>query len=370
MPEDKPRVLVIFDQATACRACDQVLSAHGFETVVCQDGARGVALFRDQRPDAVLVDYHLPDIPGTEVLKRIGQIDPLVPAIMVTGRATLETAMAAIKLGAYDFMPMPFTPDELTAAVKGALKRRALNLETQRLKEEKEALERNFVTFVTHQLRSPLVAMAQFFEVLVSGAAGPLSQKQQDIIEKIYDRLQDMLTLINNWLDLSRVKAGVIVERLAPLEAAAFTAKVVADHQPIAEAAGASLDWRPPAGEVMITADGESLAQALANLITNAIKYAGGEDRPAVVEVGLKVKNGQAVISVADNGPGIPQEFIPFLFDEFSRAKQRGKKTAGSGLGLALANRIVVEHGGVITVDTREGHGTTFSIILPLAKEG
>lgn len=366
MPEGQPSVLAILNRRESCRACELVLGGQDYRVVVCQDGLEGVAKFRDDRPDAVLVDHLMSGLGGHDIVDRLRQIDPSVPAIMFTRQPSLESAMAAIKSGAFDFLPLPFTPDELVKAVgKAVAKHRELQ-ETERLLREKETLERNFITFVTHQLRSPLVAMAQFFEVLISGAAGECSDKQRAIIDKLYARLQDMLELINNWLDLSRVKAGIIVDRLEPISARELIDRSVETHRPLAEAGGARLIWRPPEYDLTIMADRESLGQAVANLIANAIKYAGKE---GVVELALRAQGDQAALIVSDNGPGIPAEFIPFLFDEFSRAKGQDKKNIGSGLGLALANRIVIEHGGTIKVVSQPGHGATFTLLVPLANQ-
>lgn len=365
MEGDRPQVLVIIDQPAAAEACRNILAGQGLEVAGADDGASALALFRDARPDVVVIDIGLSDPPGPTLLGQMVRIDDSVPQVVLTAQATLEAAVSAIKLGAFDFLPMPFSPDELSKAVRRAMERRHHNLEAQQLKDEKEALERNFITFVTHQLRSPLVASAQFFEVLVSGAAGELAPRQRDIIDKIYNRIQEQLDLINNWLDLSRVKTGLIVERLAPLELGPFLEKLFESHQHIAEAAGVELEYRPLKEKCLVRADGESLHQALANLLTNAIKYSGLEDRPPKVVLRTSQANTQAIIAVEDNGQGIPKEFIPFLFDEFSRGKHKGKKLIGTGLGLALANRIVADHGGTIEVKTAWGKGATFEVMLP-----
>lgn len=368
MSADRLKVLVVIAQPAAAAACQVVLAAQGLEVVEARDGARALAIFRDDRPDVVVLDLGLTEPAGTALLDQLGNIDSSVPRVVLAPQATLESAIAAIKLGAFDFLPLPFTPDELASSVARAVKRRLGDLEAQHLKDEKEALERNFITFVTHQLRSPLVAMAQFFEVLVSGAAGGLSDRQSVIIDKIYCRLQEQLDLINNWLDLSRVKAGVIVERLTPMQLGPFLDRVHRRHLPLAEAAGVRLVYLPAEGEVEIRADAESLFQAVANLLTNAIKYSGTPERAG--EVTLKAVRGpdRVEISVEDNGFGIPREFIPFLFDEFSRGRHNGKKLLGTGLGLALARRIITDHGGSIEVRTTVGRGATFIVVLPLER--
>ena len=136
--------------------------------------------------DLVLVDLKMPGMDGVEVISRISGSIPLsIVSIIITGYATIESAVKVMKEGAYDYLPKPFTPDELLIVVQRGLEKRRLDQESTSLRNEKAAMERNFVTMVSHQLRSPLSAISQYAEVLLGGMEGTLTPPQTEIMERI-----------------------------------------------------------------------------------------------------------------------------------------------------------------------------------------
>ena len=151
----QPRILVIDDDEVARESSQVLLSRWGYQVGLAASGEEGLEILRAEPHDLVLLDLAMPGIGGLEVLRLVGDIDPTLICIMVTGHATLQHAVEAMKLGAYDFLAKPFSPDELRMAVRRGLERRFLELETQRLRQEKEHMEANFVTMVSHQMRSP-----------------------------------------------------------------------------------------------------------------------------------------------------------------------------------------------------------------------
>jgi len=235
-------------------------------------------------------------------------------------------------------------------------------------------MQKNFVTLVSHQLRSPLASARQYFSVIREGFAGDVTDKQKQIIERASKYLDDLMQLISDWLDMSRIDSSRIAEKLEPVALGSLLSEVLELVKPLAEAEQVTLDLRPCQGDCEVFGDQRSLKQAIMNLVSNAIQYnrEGGavtistrnearETRPT----GRSGKD-EVVVEISDTGIGISRENLPFIFDEFFRVKSsETQRIAGSGLGLPIVKRIVEAHNGRIRVRSEPGKGTTFSIYLP-----
>ena len=193
MLEKKPVILVIDDEESMRDSCSQLLEKDGFLTGTAEDGSVGLEKIKEAKPDLVLIDLKMPGISGMEVLEKIKEIDPNIIPVVITGYSTVESAVEAMKKGAYDFLPKPFTPEELRIIIRRGLERRKLILETESLQKEKKLIEENFITMVSHQLRSPLVAIQQYFEVILAGIVGEVQEKPKEMILRSRNRLEGLL---------------------------------------------------------------------------------------------------------------------------------------------------------------------------------
>jgi len=365
--EKKPIILVIDDDESMRDSCTQILTKDGFQAEIAKDGSSGLEKIKETKPDLVLIDLKMPGINGLEVLEKTKEIDPNIIAVVITGYATVESAVEAMKKEAYDFLPKPFTPDELRIIIKRGLERRKLILETESLRREKKLMEENFITMVSHQLRSPLVAILQYFEVILGGMVGEISGKQKEMIQKAQIRLENLMNLINDWLDVARLDSGQIVDKLKPLSLKKVIKKTLEDMQPLARENDISLELRPSPGNKNVLGDEESLKQVLSNLITNAIRYNKPKGK---VVIAIKENRDFIATEVQDTGIGIAKEHLPFIFDQFYRVSRgESQKVKGTGLGLSIAKKIVDAHGGSIQVSSELGKGSTFTVLLPKAEK-
>src|SRR4030042_2291770 len=203
----------------------------------------------------------MPVLNGFDVLEQIKQIDPQIIPIVITGYATVDPAVEAMKKGAYDFLPKPFTPEELLIIINRALERRKLALETEQLRREKRLLEESFIPLVSHQLRSPLVASQQYFEVILAGMAGTVEDKQREMLRRAQDRADRLLRLINDWLDLARIDQGQIVSKFKPLEIRKTLERVVECMGPLAQEFDVELELEPGPETGGTLGDEETLEQ-------------------------------------------------------------------------------------------------------------
>ena len=360
----QPVILIIDDEESMRDACAQILVKIGCRVETAPDGETGLRKALEIRPDAVIVDLKMPGKSGLEVLDELRLIDPAVVAVVITGYATVDAAVEAMKRGAYDFLPKPFTPEELRLIIARALERRFLAREAETLRREKKLLEDNIITMVSHQLRGPLTAIQQYFEVILAGMAGTVDDKPREMIRKAGERLNGLMSLINDWLDLARIDQGRLVGKLKPLDPGKMMRKLVEFMTPLAKEFEVTLEWSGPAGpNFEVLGDEETLEQVFTNLISNAIAYNKPQGR---VRIGLGEDPDFVVIEVQDTGIGISQEHLPFIFDQFFQVSRReGKKMKGSGLGLSIAKKIVEAHGGRIDVSSELGIGSTFTVRIP-----
>jgi signal transduction histidine kinase len=364
---DPPKVLVIDDEEIARVSCQRVLKRESIHVTMAVSGREGLDILMREPHDLVLVDLKMPEMDGVEVARRIRSFDPNIVTIIITGYATIESAVAVMKEGAYDYLPKPFTPDELLIVVRRGLEKRRLDQESRALREEKEAMERNFVTMVTHQLRSPLAAVFQYIEVLLSDIGGELSEVQREMLERIGERIEGLLQLINDWLDMSRIQAGEILHRLQSVSLASCVDAALAGVELAAREKQVRLITNIPADLPAVRVDPDTFREVLSNLISNAIKY----NRPrGDVWIRARDQGDRVVVEVEDTGLGMDEKEIPFIFEQFYRSKAKEiRNQQGTGIGLAIVQKIVRAHGGDIEVRSRQGEGSIFSVHIDKARD-
>ena len=359
----KATILVVDDEESMRDSCYQVLTKNGNRVETAKDGDSGLQKIREVKPDLVLVDLKMPGLSGMELLEKIEDIDPNIVSVVITGYATIESAVEAMKRNAYDFLPKPFTPDQLRIVTSRGLERRRLTLESARLQREKEIMRENFVTLASHQLRSPLASAKQYLAVILAGFAGDVADKQKQMMEKASEYIDGLLQLINDWLDMSRIEAGKLVAEFEPVAIDTILSESVELMKPLAEAKDVTLETYLRDDRATVQGNRETLKQAFTNLLSNAINY---NKEGGTVTVSTTEQDNCLVVEVADTGVGISQENLSFIFDQFFRVKAKETRgITGSGLGLPIVKRIIEAHNGSIKVVSELGEGTTFSIFLP-----
>lgn len=363
----KATILVIDDEEAMRDSCHQVLSKDGYVTETAENGHSGLRKIREVKPDLVLIDLKMPGMGGMELLEKIGEIDPDIISVVITGYATIESAVEAMKLNAYDFLPKPFTPDQLRIVIERGLERRRLAAESARLRREKEMMRENFITLVSHQLRSPLASVKQYFGVIREGFAGEVTDKQKEIIQKADGYIDSLVQLINDWLDMSRVEAGRVRDKSEPVSLAAVLSETLGVLKPQAEAKKVVLELNSADNLPQLNGDPKCLKEAFLNLVSNGINY---NREGGTVTITIREQGDDLIVKVSDTGIGISQENLPFIFDEFFRIKSKETQhITGTGLGLPIAKRIIEAHNGCVKVVSELGRGTTFSIFLPKAQQ-
>ncbi|UCH10707.1 MAG: response regulator [Fidelibacterota bacterium] len=358
-----PTILVIDDEEVIRDSCSQILAKEGLCAITAENGMIGLEKVKEVQPDVAIVDLKMPGMNGFELLGEIKELDPELIAIVITGYPNIESAVEAMKLGAYDFLPKPFAPDELRIIVRRGLEKRKLSLESAQLRQEKERIKEYFITLVSHELRSPLATVHQYCDTILGGFVGEVNQSQGEILKICRERVSDLLKLVDDWLSLSRIESGEIVAHPKPVNLASLLAHVA--HKLQSKAAMNAVTIRVDSTNDLpsVLGNAEALELVFTNLISNSIKFnvEGGK-----IEISAHADGKYVIVDVTDTGIGISAENLPFIFDEFYRIKNGAtRRIPGSGLGLSLVRKIVNAHSGRIQVVSEEGRGSTFKVMLP-----
>ncbi len=233
-----------------------------------------------------------------------------------------------------------------------------------------DEMKSRFVRTVTHELRSPVSVVRSLLHTLLGGYVGELSAPQREMLQRVQHRADFLQTLIDDLLELAAGKMDVHAQpALEPVSLDEAVRRVVERFQIPAQEKHITLEWHCecPEGPVKIAATNEGIDRILNNLVSNAVKYTPSGGR---VAVRMFVREQRATIEICDTGIGIPEDALPHLFEEFYRAPNaKAQVKEGTGLGLAITRDLVTRFGGHISVQSKVGHGTTFTVIFPILIE-
>jgi len=348
--DTKTRILIIDDEDIVLKSCLRILKNEEYEIDTAYSGEEGLKLTDEKEYDIVITDLKMPGLGGMEVLASLRKNKPEVTVIIFTGYATVENARDALKNGAFDYIPKPFTNEELRTVVDNAVKAREKNSDAGML---------DLMAIVSHEMKSPVSAVHTTAETLYRGYLGNLDPEQQKTVEKILRNCQYLEDIIRSYIDLSKMD-------IDNLESFSQNIDLVNDViQPVIEIPeyADNLKKMPIIADYAVrprvNGDPNLLKIVVTNLINNAIKY-GTPETP--VRVGVAETDGQYQVSIRNEGVGIsPEDAEQRLFKKFSRLKQKGTEgVKGSGLGLYICKKIVEKHHGRIWVESKVGEYATF----------
>ena len=338
-----------------------------FNVIEAATGEEALEHIKKSPPAIVLLDNKLPGIQGVEVLEFINnnQLDILV--MMITSYASLELAVKATTIGAYDFVPKPFTPQELKSSMENITKHYFLRRMTRKMHKEGKQVRFQFLSVLSHELKAPLNAIEGYLNIMQDKQMGPNVAAYDEMIDRSLSRVKSMRTMIMDLLDLTHIESGKKKRELRELDLCLVAKSAMDTMMPLAIQRDVTMQLAADDGCTYF-ADSDEMVIIFNNLISNAVKYnaTGG-----TVTCTIAQSENQVVIRVADTGIGIDEADVPKLFHEFSRIKNaKTREVTGSGLGLSIVKRLVSMYNGRIEVDSKVGHGSTFSIYLPVSSSG
>jgi signal transduction histidine kinase len=369
----KDLILVVDDVEQNVAVISQMLRNAGHMVIAAFNGEAALRMLEKRRPDLILLDVMMPGIDGFEVCRRIREKENLrdIPIIFLSALAEVDTKVRGLEAGGVDYITKPFQEQEVLARVQAQLRLRHLEIERQQhieelrgLNEEKDRL----MQIVSHDLRSPLGGIRGLAEILRDDQEehnNPESVKEfSGIIVQTADKL---LQLVNDLLDLARVESGKM-----PLNAEGFDLvnsirQTLRMMEKVAANKGVALEFSSNKPSLFITADEPKLMQVINNLLSNAIKFTPQNGSVTITASAFGDDAKDVTITVKDTGLGIPQEYLPRIFDKFGPFQRSGTAgERGTGLGMSIIKRFVELHNGTITAESIPGSGSTFKIIIPL----
>jgi len=333
-----------------------------FEVIEAATGEDGIEILDRDLPDILLLDNKLPGIQGIEVLEYIRKRNYDIVVAMITSYASLDVAIRATRDGAIDFIPKPFTPQELKSSIENITKQQYLKRITHKMKQEGKKIRYQFLSVLSHELKAPLNALEGYLRMMQEKQAGDLIDDYTTPIERSLQRIQGMRNLIMDLLDFTKIRLERKEEKIQEVNVSelASIAMVTAQPYAIQMDVGINIDVR---SDVVIMADPDDMEIVFNNLISNAVKYnkIGGK-----VEITIDSSDSEAILIISDTGIGINKSDTENLFAEFVRIKnEKTRNIAGSGLGLSIVKKVVELYHGTIKVDSTPDIGTVFTIRLP-----
>lgn len=357
------KILVVDDEAGFRDLLTYELGSRGHQVIAASNGEEALLNAQGKDIDVVVSDLTMPKRGGLDILGALKVIDPKIEVIMVTGYATLENAIQAMKLGAYDFITKPFQIDDLARLIDRALEKRRLSCKVDELLEINR-FKSEFLANMSHELRTPMNAILGYTSLHLDRVYGEVNPKQEESLKRVESAGNNLLQLINSILDLSKVSAGQMQVYLEDFSLRELSKEVLAMMECLAGAKQLKLEWNM-AEEFRIRSDKTKVKQILINLMTNGIKFtsSGG----VFVETKRVPEASQIHIRVRDTGIGIKGENLQHLFKEFKQLDSSAtREYSGTGLGLVISKKFAELLGGTINVESSAGAGTVFTVILPL----
>lgn len=325
-------------------------------------GEEAISFIQENKTDIMLLDNKLPGIHGIDVLEYINKNKYDIQVMMITSYASLELAVNATKNGAYNFVPKPFTPQELKAAMESITKHLYLKRMTNKMTEHDKELRHQFLSVLSHELKSPINAVEGYMNMMQERQVGDKLEDYDQMIDRSLIRLKGMRSLITDMLDLTRIESGKNNRHLQDVDLFDVSKFAIDTFEPLAKQKNIKMYMDAPES-LIIKADRQEMEIIFNNLISNAVKYNqdGGK-----VYITLKDGGTSVNIIIEDTGIGMSAEDITKLFHEFVRIKNLSTKDiVGTGLGLSIVKKIVEIYNGNIDVSSNPGKGSTFTIVLP-----
>ncbi len=333
-----------------------------FEILEAETGEKAIDIIESTPIDIILLDNKLPGIDGIEVLEYINNKEYDISVMMITSYASLDLAIKATNNGAFNFVPKPFTPMELKTSIENITKNLFLKRMTRQMKEEGKQIRFQFLSVLSHELKSPINAVEGYLKIMKDKQVGDTVDDYMEMIDRSMERIKGMRTLILDLLDLTRMESGKKKRDLRNIDIMEIAKSVIDSIEPLAIQRNINI-FLEGEENVFMQADKNELEIILNNLISNAVKY---NKENGEVFVSVKRKDNRIIISIEDTGIGMSEEDIGLLFQDFVRIKNsKTKFVTGSGLGLSIAKKIVELYKGKIDVKSKPDEGSKFTVRIP-----
>jgi signal transduction histidine kinase len=379
MPSEIPKILVIEDEDQVRQSYDDMFSFFGYEVESVPNGREGMSRITKKDYDIVVTDLNMPEMNGIEVLKYIKKKKPYIEVIVITGYATLENAIEAMKVGAYDYFAKPVDIEHVRIVISKCVQQiqsRKENEElrslTQRLKELNE-LKDKFITITNHELRTPVTVLKGYVELIDYFLEDTRDENINEAIEIVSETMRELVGIVEQMHDISSFDYGKQQLVITDVKIEKILEIIYKEMKILFEKRKIDFNLKKDLSDVAVVGDEKQLKRSLRELLQNALKFTpeGGQ---VELEYSLNKENKKIYIKVKDNGIGIPRDKQELIFEPFYEVQNvinhMTSKTefmgGGIGLGLTLAKEVFESHKGELLLESEENKGSMFTVVLPI----
>jgi signal transduction histidine kinase len=365
---DTARILIVDDEEGLRTSLVTGFRREGYEATGAESGEAALAVLRQAPADILLTDLVMPGMDGITLMERAQRDHPAILTILMTAGGTVESAIRALKGGAFDYVQKPFSFAEIFHLTRRGIEQQRLRQENRQLSEinrrlsELDQLKSSLLSAMTHEFRTPLTLMQGWLEMLLAGQLGSLSAEQRESLGEVSRGAVRLGRLVENLLAFVECGRGQAVRQWLPVSLPGLVEEVTRRLAPDCAQRGVRLEVDVPADLPAVPGDGERLQLLLFNLVENAVKFNEPGGR---VVVRAASEDGALVGTITNTRGEIAPEQLPGLLQPFTQGDMGSTRAAGGlGLGLSVARAIVDAHGGTLSVDTGRGQGTTVRVVL------
>jgi two-component system sensor histidine kinase/response regulator len=372
MGEERTRttILIVEDDPSMLDIISYLLEQEGYQVIQAKNGQAGLSVLEDGPPDLIVSDVMMPGMDGFDFYQRVHDkvAWAQIPFIFLTAKGQRTDVRRGMGLGADDYLTKPFEPEDLLSAVNVRLARAVEAQET--ISRARNDLSQRIIQTLTHEFRTPLALVVGYSDLLESSVQEMSEGDREVILQGLHSGTQRLIGLVEDFLLLNRLETGAvrleISQEQRTISEPDWAVNLVVDQfKEGASARNISLITKLAASNVTVAASHRDLTEIIRKLVDNAIKFSKGDGGQVVVSTR---REGEFwVLEVADNGIGIRQEALPWIFSAFRQVDRDKMEQQGAGIGLAIVQGLTNAHRGQLGVKSAPGKGSIFTVRLPLA---
>jgi signal transduction histidine kinase len=379
--ENPAKILVIEDETEVRKSYIDMFGFFGYDVQAVSNGHDGLKLINNEDYDIVVTDLNMPGMDGLDVLKYIKKNKPYIEVIVITGYATLENAIKAMKVGAYDYFTKPVDIDHVRIVLSKCLQQLRAKKENEELRSlnqqlrELNELKDKFITITNHELRTPITVLKGYIELIDYFLEKSKDKDISEAIEIVGGTMSELISIVEQMHDMSSLNYGKKKFFATDVHIQELLQTIYREMKLLFDKRNVKFELNINGAATIVHGDFHRLKRSLRELIQNALKFTP-ENGEVQIEYAINQMNQNVTIKVSDTGIGIAPEKQNLVFEPFYEVQDAinhmTSKTefmgGGIGLGLTLAREIFESHKGSLMLESEENKGSIFTVVLPYSR--